>query len=264
MAQQWNQPGYQYPQQTGFQQPPPTGYSGGGSGFLQPQRTGFAVPNSFTPQQQGPVPPVPPLPQGFQSSFQTQQQQFQPPQQQFVPNNNNLSGSLAQQQRFLSPSPGVTGPLMSQPTGIGGALGLGAARPLISQPTGYNDPRLQLMSNTFMPGNISQPYAPSGIPQFAPGGFQGNLQQSFQQHNQQQRGTAAPKIPWALSKDERKNYDQIFRAWDTSSSGFISGETASEVFGQSGLDRNDLAQIWCVKLYHSSSPHTDSFFQDSG
>ena len=43
---------------------------------------------------------------------------------------------------------------------------------------------------------------------------------------------------------EKKQYDKIFRAWDTSSSGFISGETALQVFGQSGLGKNDLALIW--------------------
>ena len=43
---------------------------------------------------------------------------------------------------------------------------------------------------------------------------------------------------------EKKQYDQIFRAWDTQGTGFISGQTALEVFGQSGLDRNDLAKIW--------------------
>jgi hypothetical protein len=102
-----------------------------------------------------------------------------------------------------------------------------------------------MMSSTFMPANASAPYAPSGAPQFAGGAF-GNqsLQQSFQQHNQDIRGTTAPKIPWALSKDERKNYDSIFRAWDTNNIGFISGEMAFEVFGQSGLDRNELATIW--------------------
>lgn len=69
------------------------------------------------------------------------------------------------------------------------------------------------------------------------------LQQSFQQHNAQ-RGTAAPRIPWALSKSEKKSYDSIFRAWDVKGTGFISGETALEVFGQSGLSKDDLARIW--------------------
>jgi hypothetical protein len=55
-------------------------------------------------------------------------------------------------------------------------------------------------------------------------------------------------VPWALSAEERKNYDQIFRAWDQQGSGFVSGSMAKEVFGQSGIDRDDLMKIWCVEV----------------
>jgi actin cytoskeleton-regulatory complex protein PAN1 len=104
-----------------------------------------------------------------------------------------------------------------------------------------------MMSSAFLPANPSSPYNPTGAPQLLQpqlqlGGL--SLQQSFQQHNQEVKGTATPRVPWTLSKAEKKNYDQIFRAWDTSGSGFIDGKTAIEVFGQSGLDRNDLARIW--------------------
>ena len=137
--------------------------------------------------------------------------------------------------RFLSPSPG---PLTAQPTGFAGGL-----QPLVPQMTGFVDPRLSMMSSTFLPANLSAPYNPAGAPQLQQqGGI--SLQQSFQQHNQANRGTAAPKVPWALSKAEKKSYDQIFRAWDTRGEGFISGQTALEVFGQSGIDKNDLAKIW--------------------
>ena len=101
-----------------------------------------------------------------------------------------------------------------------------------------------------MPANISAPYTSGGVPQLAQlpqqqlGGL--SLQQSFQQHNQAHGRGTAPKIPWALSKGEKKQYDQIFRAWDAQGTGFINGQTALEVFGQSGLDRNDLARIWSV------------------
>ena len=79
----------------------------------------------------------------------------------------------------------------------------------------------------------------------------------------QQHGQSQVKVPWALSADERKSYDSIFRAWDQQGSGFISGALfqlsafrslrlnfsrtgtmAQEVFGQSGLDRNELMQVW--------------------
>jgi len=103
-----------------------------------------------------------------------------------------------------------------------------------------------MMSSTFMPINISSPYSAGGAPQLPPQQLQSglSLQQSFQQHNQAQRGTVAPRIPWALTKAEKKSYDSIFRAWDAQGTGFISGQTALEVFGQSGLGKDDLARIW--------------------
>ena len=137
----------------------------------------------------------------------------------------------------MSPSPG---PLTAQPTGFPG----GGMQPLMPQMTGFVDPRLQMMSSTFLPANMSMPYNPAGAPQLQQPSNGVSLQQSFQQHNQAQRGTAAPKVPWALSKAEKKSYDQIFRAWDTRGEGFITGQTALEVFGQSGIDKNDLAKIW--------------------
>ncbi|KAI8974238.1 hypothetical protein BD414DRAFT_498547 [Trametes punicea] len=278
---QWGQ-GYQYPMQTGFnpqqqfqpqlapqptgfpgqrppafQQPQPTGFPGhqgfqqpqqtgfpGQQGFQQPQQTGFpgqqlqpqptGFPGSNFQQQRPPPPPVPPIPAQFQ------QQQPQQPQQ-----NAQGGGFLSAQQpanRFLGSSPGLA-PLTTQPTGFPSGGGL---RPLMPQATGFIDPRLQMMSSTFLPANTSAPYNAAGMPQFQQQQSGFSLQQSFQQHNQAQRGNAAPKIPWALSKAEKKSYDQIFRAWDTGNTGFISGETALEVFGQSGLDRNDLAKIWAL------------------
>ncbi|KIK01372.1 hypothetical protein K443DRAFT_573410 [Laccaria amethystina LaAM-08-1] len=53
-------------------------------------------------------------------------------------------------------------------------------------------------------------------------------------------------MPWALSKSEKKNYDDIFRSWDAQNTGFISGHTALEVFGASGLPKDDLARIWTL------------------
>ena len=56
------------------------------------------------------------------------------------------------------------------------------------------------------------------------------------------------KMSWALTKQEKKNYDRVFRSWDSQGTGFLSGQVALEVFGQSGLDKNDLAKIWYVFL----------------
>ncbi|KAI5118090.1 hypothetical protein M0805_007740 [Coniferiporia weirii] len=273
MAQPWGtgQPGFQYPMQTGFQgnpgqfqpgfgggiAPQQTGFPGQRPPFQQPQQTGFQPLGGLQPQQTGfqpqqtgfqqggggyqqQVPPVPPLPGNFGGSGfgqanppggfpgGQQQQQYRAPPPPPPP-----------QRSFLSPSPAFGGggsALAPQVTGFPGA------GPLVPQVTGYVDPRLQMMSSTFMPANPSMPYA-GGVPQFANTQPGGSLQQSIQQYNQQ---STTPRVAWALTKAEKKNYDQIFRAWDAQSTGFISGQMALEVFGQSGLDKNELAKIWAL------------------
>ena len=280
---QWNQgqPGYQYPLQTGypaqnqsFQQPAypqgglapqPTGYPGQRPLFQQPQQTGFpgagpgllsqqtGYPGSFQSQQRPPIPPVPPLPSQFQ-------QQPPPPPPPLPPSSNLLA--VSPQNRFggSSPSFGNSG-FTPQQTGFPGQAG-GGLQPLVPQVTGFIDPRLQMMSSTFLPANPASPYNPAGAPQLLQpvqqlGGL--SLQQSFQQHNQEVKGTVAPAVPWTLSKGEKKSYDQIFRAWDASNSGFIDGKTAIEVFGQSGLDKNDLARIWCVLILAIVNLYSSAF-----
>lgn len=265
MAQQWGagQPGYQYPAQTGFGgniggqfqpgfggglAPQPTGFPGqrpfqqpqqtGFLGGLQPQPTGFQGGSGFGQQQvPPPVPPVPPLPTGFNpggSGFgQPQQQQQRAPPPPPPPRS------------FLNASPGFGGGgLVPQATGFPGVS------PLVPQVTGYVDPRLQMLSSSFMPANPTIPMQglQGGQLQFAQqpvGGVQG----SISQYNQQ-TAAAPPKMNWALTRAEKKNYDQIFRAWDAQATGFISGQMALEVFGQSGLEKNDLAKIWCVENSH--------------
>lgn len=211
--------GFQQPQQPGFQ---------GNPGFLQSQPTGFPGGNFQQPQQarQAP-PPVPPLPTQFQ-----QQQQG--------------AGFLGLPQqppvnRFLNASPGIGGSgLLPQATGFPGR---GGGQPLVPQMTGFVDPRLQMMTTTFMPMSNTS-FGTGAAPQLAPPQF--NLQQSFQQHNQAQRGTPTPQMSWTLTKAEKKQYNDIFRSWDAQSTGFINGQTALEVFGASGLPKDDLARIWYV------------------
>lgn len=105
---------------------------------------------------------------------------------------------------------------------------------------------MQLMSAQFLPS--STPF--SGAPvasnmNFSNASMQpSTFQNQIQNLSQQQQGSREPNIPWALSKEEKKSYDAIFRAWDQSGSGFVSGDVAREVFGQSGLDRDGLMQIW--------------------
>ena len=169
---------------------------------------------------------------------------------------------------------GGGGPNLGVP-GMGG--GGGRFSPMTAQPTGYGggggmmlQPAIGASSqpflNTFMPApGVQQPQPGFGGGPFGGGGLGGGgggfqpsqmqfaqqpqqqpLQQQFQQQNQQQVGQAEVKVPWKLSSEEKKSYDQIFRAWDASGTGFIDGKMSVEVFAQSGLPREDLMTIWCV------------------
>jgi len=275
---QW-QPGFQYPMQTGFpggnqfQQnpqfqpqnlqfqaqgglgipnggglvPQPTGFPGQrpqplmqsglppGSNFIQPQATGF--PGGF----QQSAPPVPPLPTQFQQSRPPPVPSVPP---QFQQNQPSFLNAPPQPNRLLSASPGFGG-LVPQQTGFPGQQSGGGM--LVPQMTGFVDPRLQMMSQTFMPMNTS-----AGIPQLQP--QHQNLVQSFQQHNQAQRGATTQQMSWALTKVEKKSYDNIFRQW-VKGERFMSGPTAIEVFGVSGLSKDDLARIWCIPASIHSTPH---------
>ncbi len=53
-------------------------------------------------------------------------------------------------------------------------------------------------------------------------------------------------VPWAVTKDEKKIYDEVFRAWDGFNKGYVSGDQAIEIFGQSGLEKGDLERIWTL------------------
>ncbi|KAI6142281.1 hypothetical protein EDD17DRAFT_253805 [Pisolithus thermaeus] len=224
------------PQRTGF-----PGTPGGAGGFLQTQSTGFPTTQTGFGQRP-PPPPVPPISSQFQQNLPPP-----PPPPPPAPQQQQSGFFNSAQSRFGGPGLGPQpAGLVPQPTSFTSHT----PAPLVPQMTGFVDPRLQMMSSSFMPANLSAPYAAGGAPQLQPnpqqqfGGL--SLQQSFQQHNQQNGRGATPRIPWVLSKAEKKNYDQIFRAWDAQGTGFISGQTALEVFGQSGLDRNDLAKVWSL------------------
>lgn len=49
---------------------------------------------------------------------------------------------------------------------------------------------------------------------------------------------------WTMSKEEKRRFSEVFSA--NSQDGFVSGEIAVRVFGQSGLPRPDLASIWAL------------------
>lgn len=172
-------------------------------------------------------------------------------------------------------------PMQMQPTGFAGGqqppmqrpINTGfqqqPPQPLRPQATGFNSSGLGAgvqaqFLNTFMPAQGIQPsaYMQPGQMQFAAQqqqqqlapqrtGFQPppqqqqlSLQQQFQQNNQAQLGQASVPIPWKLTPEEKKRYDQIFRAWDQQGSGFLPGSMAKEVFGQAGLGTDELMAIW--------------------
>lgn len=53
-------------------------------------------------------------------------------------------------------------------------------------------------------------------------------------------------IPWAITKEEKTRYDALFRAWDGFGKGYIGGDQAIEIFGQSGLEKPDLERVWTL------------------
>jgi actin cytoskeleton-regulatory complex protein PAN1 len=115
----------------------------------------------------------------------------------------------------LSPSQTGMAPLAAQPTGIPGQWGF------VNTPaTGL--PNIEALKQQLMP----QPGREGG---FTTAGLSGNA-----------------NIPWAVTKEEKKIYDQLFRAWDGLHKGFIGGETAIEIMGQSGLPREDLERVWTL------------------
>lgn len=164
---------------------------------------------------------IPPQPTGFrqqQTGFRQQQQMQQMPQ-------DNLS--IANQGGYKGPRP----PMPPMPVGFGQSV---PAVPLNAQPTGR-------------PGQWGLVNAPaSGLPNIEA------LQARMMPQQGREGGyttaglSGNATIPWAITKEEKKHYDQVFKAWDGFGRGFIGGDTAIEVMGQSGLPKADLEKIWTL------------------
>jgi len=117
----------------------------------------------------------------------------------------------------LNPNPTGMAPLNAQPTGAPGQWGL------VNNPaTGL--PNIESLAQRMMP----QTGRESGN-NYTTSGLSGNA-----------------TIPWAITKGEKKLYDDTFKAWDGFGKGFIGGEQALEIFGQSGLPKPDLERIWTL------------------
>nr|CAG8442379.1 3165_t:CDS:2 [Entrophospora candida] len=77
-----------------------------------------------------------------------------------------------------------------------------------------------------------------------------------QQTPQQQYNTIGiqgnAKISWAVTPEEKAQYKEIFKQWDATGLGYLTGDKAREIFLQSGLPQTDLMQIW-----HLSDPNNN-------
>ncbi|RKO96259.1 hypothetical protein CAUPRSCDRAFT_12048 [Caulochytrium protostelioides] len=56
---------------------------------------------------------------------------------------------------------------------------------------------------------------------------------------------------WAMTSDERQQYDAVFRTWDTSRSGALTGAQVQQIFLPSGLPAPTLAKIWQLCDIHA-------------
>ena len=53
-------------------------------------------------------------------------------------------------------------------------------------------------------------------------------------------------VPWAVTKDEKRIYDDLFKEWDGLNKGYLGGDVAIEAMSQSGLEKLDLERIWTL------------------
>ena len=205
-----NAPNFNEPAKTGIT-PQPTN-----SQLLSSMSTGFQPQNQMgglQPQMTG-YPGIQPQPTGYQQPAATGYAGPRPPMPP-MPTGFGQPSALSPQQTGFAPM----APLNAQPTGRPGQWGL------VNAPAS-GLPNLQALQQQMMP----QPGRQSG---FTTVGLRGNA-----------------SVPWAVTKDEKKIYDDMFKAWDGFGKGFISGSQAIEIFGQSGLEKADLERIWTL-----SDPH---------
>ena len=172
---------------------------------------------------------IPPQPTGFQSQeagFSSQRTNFQS--QPTGLQQNSLASGYSSPLPTLSPMPiGLNSNLSQVRPGA-------ASMSVKPQPTGR-------------PGQWGLVNAPaSGLPNIEA------LQQRMMPQPGREGGftttglSGSATVPWAVTKDEKKIYDQLFKAWDGFNKGTIGGDVAIEVMGQSGLEKTDLENIWTL------------------
>lgn len=173
---------------------------------LMPQITGFPGPQGFQQQQQGMQSQATGYPGVPQATGYNGPRPPMPP----MPTGFGGQNQLTPQQTGMP-----IAPLNSQPTGMPGQWGL------VNTPAS-GLPNIEALRAQLMP----QQGRESG---FTTAGLAGNA-----------------TVPWAITKDEKKIYDDLFKAWDGFNRGYISGEQAIEIMGQSGLAKSDLERIWTL------------------
>ncbi|KAJ4408171.1 actin organization and endocytosis protein [Didymella pomorum] len=176
--------------------------------------------------------------------------------------NSSLLASLApqptgygQQQMGMQP----TG-MQPQQTGFGQGMGggyNGPRPPMPPMPTGFGNNGLAPQQTgmaplnaqpTGMPGQWGLVNTPStGLPNIEALAGRMMPQTGRDTSNHTTTGlTGNATIPWAITKGEKKLYDETFKAWDGMSKGYIAGAQAIEILGQSGLPKSDLEKIWTL------------------
>lgn len=163
--------------------------------------------------------------------------------------NSQLLSSLAPQptnQGFQSQMTGV----QSQPTGLGPQGGYTGPRPpMPPMPTGaYGNLAPLNAQPTGRPGEWGLVNNPTtGLPNIEALAARMMPQTGRDGGNYTTAGLSGnAKIPWAITKGEKKIYDDTFKAWDGLGKGYISGPQAIEIFSQTGLPKTDLERVWTL------------------
>ncbi|KAF5587421.1 PAN1-actin-cytoskeleton assembly [Fusarium subglutinans] len=209
---------------------------GAGSSSAPDIRTNTATPPTIQQPQPQPQASNAQLLQAQMTGFPGQQTGFG--QQQGLQNQQTGFPGMANNPQATGYS-GPRPPMPPMPTGFGQSLvpgpAGGVAAPLNAQPTGR-------------PGQWGLVNAPStGLPNIDALQAQMMPQQGREAGNfttQGLRGNAV--IPWAITKEEKTRYDSLFKAWDGLGKGYIGGDQAIEIFGQSGLEKPDLERVWTL------------------
>jgi hypothetical protein len=209
---------------------------------------------SFNIAEDGPNRPTP---ASNAPSFNEQPTIQQPQPQQ---SNSQLLNTLVTQPTGFGQQPMGMQPTGMQPqqTGFGQAPGgyNGPRPPMPPMPTGYGSNLTPSQTGmaplnaqpTGMPGQWGLVNNPaSGLPNIESLAARMMPQTGREAGNHTTAGlTGNATIPWAITKGEKKLYDDTFRAWDGMSKGYISGDQALEILGQSGLPKPDLERVWTL------------------